>query len=167
MSRFPDAGHLVSSAPQLSSRTIDLHRWSCPAPMKPVFKRGEIYPPSHLVSVYNKGDVVVGFVNMEGDTLAASTTPELALHTLTFDRNGSFLFEEKFPTTMRDDNSIFAVACGNLLIRTPEMLTLWSHELKNTGLGQYPITTSSSVRPHSTPSPSARAGGCNMRSDSV
>jgi len=114
--------------PQLPSRIIDLRQWGHPAPSKPTFTRGEIYRRSHLVTVYRNGDVVTGFVTREGATLASRTRLELTLLTLTFDRKGSFLFEMKFPTTMREGNGIFAVAFGNLLVRTPEAVTLWSHE---------------------------------------
>jgi hypothetical protein len=118
----------LASVPQLPSRTIDLHQWGYPAPAKPAFRRGEFYGEGRLVSVYDNGSVVVGFVDREGAALAAREAPALALHTLTFDRSGKFLFEEKFPTTMRDDNSIFVVTGGNLLVRTADTLTLWSHE---------------------------------------
>ncbi len=119
---------LAGTIPQLSSRTIDLRQWGYPAPSRPTFTRGEIHRRSHLVTVYGNGDVVAAFVTRQGDTLASRTRPELTLLTLTFDRKGNFLFETKFPTTMRDGNGIFAVAAGNLLVRTPEAVTLWSHE---------------------------------------
>lgn len=118
----------AGTIPQLPSRIIDLRQWGYPAPSKPTFTRGEIYRRSHLVTIYRNGDVVAGFVMKEGNTLANRTKPELTLLTLTFDRKGSFLFETSFPTTMREGNGIFAVAFGNLLVRTPEAVTLWSHE---------------------------------------
>lgn len=118
----------AGTIPQLPSKTIDLRQWGYRAPSKPTFTRGEIYQRSHLITVYKNGDVVIGFVAREGDTLADRAKPELTLHILTFDRKGSFLFEVNFPTTIREGNGIYAVASGNLLVRTPEAVTLWSHE---------------------------------------
>jgi hypothetical protein len=114
--------------PQLSSHTIDLRQWGYTAPPKASVKPGEYYPHSRLVTAYGNGNVVAGFVKREDEGLATRKRPALILHALTFERDGKFVSEAKFTTTMYDDNFLSVTAAGELLVRTPETLTLWSRE---------------------------------------
>lgn len=112
--------------PQLASRTLDLRKWGYTAdPL--IASYGEFYPPSHLLSIYQNGNIATGLIR-RGDGLATRDHPSLSLQTVVVDRQGKFLWQSTFPTTMWKDNGIWAVGSSNLLIRTPEALTLWSRE---------------------------------------
>jgi hypothetical protein len=113
-----------NTVPQLQSVVVDLRQWGYIAP----FGRGGVGEGyrSRLVSVSKSGNIVAGFVARDGEGLASRNRPTLVLHVVTVDGEGKLVAESKFPTTMWLGNQIFAVAGGNLLVRTPEELLLSS-----------------------------------------
>lgn len=121
-------GTAVPASPPHSG-PVDLRKWGYVAPPRPGASYGESYP-SRLVSVHENGSVLVGFVTRDGEALGTRERPTLILHVVAFDREGKFLSELKFPTTMWEDNEIFSVAAGNVLVRTPGALTLCSEDGK-------------------------------------
>jgi len=118
----------ATPVPQLPSRTVDLRQWGYNAPPGPGISYGEFYLPMPLVSVYKNGDVAAGFVTRGGATFGVRGRPTLVLHALRFDSQGNFLSRSKSPTMAWRGNGIFAVGGGDLLVRTPDALTLWSQQ---------------------------------------
>lgn len=113
----------ANTVPQLRSITIDLRQWGYRAdPL--IASYGEFYPPSHLLSIYENGKIAAGFI-VPGNNLATRERPSLTLQVAAFDRQGKFLGQSGFPTTMWQDNGIWGVDSADLVIRTPETLSIW------------------------------------------
>lgn|GEM_PF-3047343 len=117
----------LGSSLQPQSRTVNLRQWgyALPANFRHISQE-ERAGSSRLLAFYENGSVVAGFVTREADTLATRDHPALTLHVITFSKGGSFLSELKFPTSMWNGNGIFVSSSGDLLVRTPDALTLYS-----------------------------------------
>jgi hypothetical protein len=114
---------VLNSALEAQSPLIDLRQWGYTQP--PPFRK-ESFPLSSLLAFDSRGDVLVGFTMRAGDALATREQPALSLQVVKLSNTGRFLSQLGLPTTAWVGNSIFVTSSGNLLLRTPDELTLYS-----------------------------------------
>jgi hypothetical protein len=120
-------------------RRVDLREWGYKSPEKPrqVFLA---QLSSHMISIAENGDVLVGFVTHDRTGLVTREIPALSFHVLRFTSGGAFLSQKTFPTASWHENAVLAGIDGNVLIRTGDKLRLFSADFESLAERELPPT---------------------------